>query len=71
MTTPVPPRTFPLYGRCCRRKPLRLDRPNDSPPGRCLYCDHCGRLYGPDCRQVANWAWCEVEGGFVRTGGEE
>lgn len=56
-----PAATMDDLGRCCGRKPLIYKR------DRYFFCTRCDRAYDLGTRrQINNWAWCEVDGGFVQ-----
>lgn len=64
--TITPPQSIAATALCCERVPLNYRKH----PAVERVCDRCCRAYGADGRQVANWAWREVSGGFedVRQG---
>ena len=53
------PRSLDAAGRCCGRKPLIYKRPYHH------FCDRCDAAYDEDGRQIENWMWKRLNGGFI------
>ncbi|WP_156921935.1 hypothetical protein [Azorhizobium doebereinerae] len=64
MTQIVPPRSIDAEGRCCGRKPIAYMRAG----GPHFFCPRCDGAFDlKDGRQIPNWAWKPMHGGFIAT----